>query len=238
MLGGLATTSTSLATDGYSVAAEKLTAEACDSLLSALPATTSGRGGVRNLLSNEAVQSFVRSEAVSSIVRPIAGTDACAVRATLFDKTPTTNWKVAWHQDRSGALASRVDHPGFAHWRLREGLHHADLPQTVVEQMVALRLHLDDCSAGHGPLRVLPGSHLLGKLNEPRIAKITSSLQGVTLPLARGCILVMRPLLLHASSAAEIPVHRRVLHIEFATQEAIAPAKWAESIAIGRWPCG
>jgi hypothetical protein len=218
--------------DGYFIAASRIAPDECATLLHALPATRGGRGGVRQLLANEAVLAFVRSAPVSSIVRPITGDDSCAVQATLFDKTQGANWKVAWHQDRTGALAGRLDIPGFDRWRIRGGIHHAELPHAVLERMVALRLHLDDCSGEDGPLRVIPGSHLLDKLREPEIAKIASGLQRVTLPVTRGDILVMRPLLLHASSAAHRPAHRRVLHIEFAPREAVFPAQWAEQIAV------
>lgn len=218
--------------EGYFIAASRIASDECSTLLQALPATRGGRGGVRQLLANETVQAFVRSALVSSIVRPITGDDTCAVQATLFDKTQGANWKVAWHQDRTGALARRLDIPGFDRWRFRGGIHYAELPHAVLERMVALRVHLDDCSAEDGPLRVIPGSHLLDKLREPEIAKIASGLQHATLPVTHGDILVMRPLLLHASSAAHRPAHRRVLHIEFAPREAVFPAQWAEQIAI------
>jgi hypothetical protein len=44
----------------------------------------------------------------------------------------------------------------------------------------------------------------------------------------------MRPLLVHASSAAILPAHRRVLHIELAPIEAISPLQWHSAVALRR----
>jgi hypothetical protein len=46
--------------------------------------------------------------------------------------------------------------------------------------------------------------------------------------LPRGGVLLMRPLLLHASSPSAMPAHRRVIHIEYATGELPAGLTWAE----------
>ena len=81
--------------------------------------------------------------------------------------------------------------------------------------MVTIRLHLDDCPAENGALRVIPGSHRRGQLPRDEIeASVNGEAQTVT--ALAGDVLFMRPLLLHASSSATAPRHRRVLHLEFA----------------------
>ena len=46
---------------------------------------------------------------------------------------------------------------------------------------------------------------------------------------AAGDVLLMKPLLLHASSKAEAPGHRRVVHLEFARREMLAEGlRWYE----------
>jgi hypothetical protein len=47
----------------------------------------------------------------------------------------------------------------------------------------------------------------------------------------RGAILAFRPLILHASSAATAPAHRRVIHIEFAAAELPEPLEWQYRVA-------
>src|SRR5437588_6990809 len=51
----------------------------------------------RNILTNSAIREFATSLPVRELM--IAVLDPCcfAVRAILFDKTPTANWNLGWH---------------------------------------------------------------------------------------------------------------------------------------------
>ena len=84
--------------------------------------------------------------------------------------------------------------------------------------MVTMRLHLDDCPEDNGPLRVIPGSHADGIFGRDDITTRTKS-DALTVTAKAGDALFMRPLLLHASSPAKRPAHRRVLHLEFAPSD-------------------
>lgn len=79
------------------------------------------------------------------------------VRAILFDKTESTNWRLAWHQDRTVAVKSRVDAAGFGPWSRKDGMLHVAPPFEVLAGMVTLRLHLDPVSATNAPLLIAPG---------------------------------------------------------------------------------
>jgi ectoine hydroxylase-related dioxygenase (phytanoyl-CoA dioxygenase family) len=92
--------------------------------------------------------------------------------------------------------------------------------------MVTVRLHLDDCDASNGALKVLPETHCHGKLGAADISKWTAKGEPVVCELSKGDALLMRPLILHASSPAENPRHRRVLHVEYASQELPNGLKW------------
>src|SRR5438874_10235485 len=100
--------------------------------------------------------------------------------------------------------------------------------------MLAVRVHLDRCSSENGPLRVIAGSHLSGKLGERQLADLVGHTGGVEITAARGSIVLMRPLLVHSSSAARAAEHRRVLHVEFAPLEAISPLKWHTAVQLRR----
>jgi len=149
-------------------------------------------------------------------VHPVLGRAAFPIRAILFDKTEGANWKVSWHQDLTIAVRERRDVPGYGPWSSKQGVVHVQPPVTVLEQMLAVRLHVDESGAGNGPLRVLPGSHRVGKLRDEEIPAWQRRTSDELCLVPRGGALVMRPLLLHASSPATEPHHRRVLHIEYA----------------------
>lgn len=184
------------------------------------------RGGVyaiRNLLNLvSAVREWAESRPCRELVDPILGPDAKAVRGILFDKTPSANWKVPWHQDLSIAVRERVDVPGYGPWTLKAGVQHVQPPVAVLERMMAVRLHLDDCGDQNGPVRVVPGSHLFGRT----AAMPDSTGAVVSCTVRRGDVLLMRPLLWHASSPAESAAHRRVVHIEFAAVTLPGGLQW------------
>jgi hypothetical protein len=164
-------------------------------------------------------------------MRPVAaalGVPAIPVRCLLFDKTMDANWKVGWHQDCAIAVATRRETPGFSGWSVKAGVPHAEAPAGILEQMLALRLHLDDCGESNAPLMVLPGSHREGRLNDERRRYWTERVP-VTLTARTGDAILMKPLLLHASAPAQSPAHRRVLHIEYAACALPNGLQWAEA---------
>ncbi|MBI1177513.1 phytanoyl-CoA dioxygenase [bacterium] len=188
---------------------------------------TGGRAGTRNLLTESAVLRVAEEIAGFEIITAATGRAAFPVRALLFDKTPQTNWNVSWHQDLSIAVRERHDVQGFTGWALKQGVWHAQPPAAFLERMITLRLHLDDCKSDNGPLRVIPGSHRDGRFDSEAIARWRSVVPAKEIICQAGDALLMRPLLLHASSRATRPSHRRVLHVEYAAFQLPAPLVWA-----------
>jgi ectoine hydroxylase-related dioxygenase (phytanoyl-CoA dioxygenase family) len=166
--------------------------------------------GSRNLLAQPQCREMaVRLKAQLTDMGLLA-TDAVAVQCTLFDKTPQRNWLVALHQDTS-IPASGDGTPVV----VKEGEPYAQPPDAVLQTLLAVRVHIDDCGADAGPLRVVPGSHRAGRLGDAEALALRAA-KGETLCIAsRGDALLMRPLLLHASSRARSPQRRRVLHFLF-----------------------
>ncbi|MDQ3517569.1 MAG: phytanoyl-CoA dioxygenase family protein [Gemmatimonadota bacterium] len=97
--------------------------------------------------------------------------------------------------------------------------------------MLAVRVHLDRCVEENGPVRVLSRSHRAGRLSAAEIDDWRASAAAGGCLVERGAILVFRPLVLHASSAATAPAHRRVVHIEFAAEDLPVPLEWHSRVA-------
>ena len=177
-----------------------------------------GRGGLRNLLDESpAVTALARSTRVRSIAEAILGPGAFVVRALLFDKTPDANWRVVWHQDLTIAVAERHGVAGYGPWSRKEGVHHVQPPTSVLEQMLAVRIHLDDCGPGNGPVRVISGTHREGRLSPLAMEQLRATHPESVCVVRKGAVLAFHPLLLHASSPSLSPTHRRVIHFEFAS---------------------
>ncbi|BBD96816.1 phytanoyl-CoA dioxygenase [Sphingobium amiense] len=79
------------------------------------------------------------------------GPKAQPVRAILFDKSEANNWALGWHQDRTIAVQFRVDTPGFGPWTVKSGIHHVAPPQSLLDRMLTLRVHLDPVDANNAP---------------------------------------------------------------------------------------
>ena len=72
-------------------------------------------------------------------------------------------------------------------------------------------------------LRVLPGTHKNGVLTDAAVEHLTKQVEPQDCVVARGGVLAMSPLIVHASSKSHVERRRRVLHIEYAASRAPAP---------------
>lgn len=153
-----------------------------------------------------------------------------AVRAIFFDKSREANWLVPWHQDLMIAVRERAEAAGFGPWSVKDGVPHVLPPVAILGGMLTLRLSLDDCDGGNGALRVVPGTHALGRVADGDIAALRAARGEVLCAMKAGDALLMRPLLLHASSRATDGRRRRFLHVEFATEELPEPLRWARHV--------
>jgi hypothetical protein len=163
----------------------------------------------RNLLSIPEIRSLANCPSIRGVINCQLGACAFPVRGIFFDKTA-------------------VDVPGYGPWSVKAGVQHVQPPSEILENMLTVRIHLDDCGKDNGPLRVLPGSHAAGILSDEMIANWRRRAMPVTCTCLAGGAVLMRPLLLHASSQATLPGHRRVVHIEYATGALAGSLEWFE----------
>ena len=185
-------------------------------------------GGVRNLLQScKLVADVAVSAPIKSILGSALGVDAFPVRSIFFDKTPDSNWTVGWHQDVHVAVAEKIETPGFGPWTVKAGVPHVQPPVEFLNDIVTLRLHLDHCDQSNGALKVIPGSHADRILVDAEFDRWKQR-TAVICEVPKGGVMLMRPLLLHASSPAVRPAHRRVLHIEYATKNLPNGLRWYE----------
>src|SRR5437899_2963288 len=180
------------------------------------------RAGVRHALRNPAVAGLAQDSRLLRIAKGVLGSKAFPFRATLFDKSPASNWLVVWHQDTALPLQERREIPGWGPWSVKEGVNYAQAPASALSQVLALRVHLDDSTAENGPLRVLPGTHTLGVLTDEALHDLSTRIAVVDCLVPRGGLLAMLPLIVHASSKSQSEAPRRVLHIEYASSMNIA----------------
>jgi ectoine hydroxylase-related dioxygenase (phytanoyl-CoA dioxygenase family) len=181
------------------------------------------RAGVRGLMADPAIASIAADPRLLALAALVLGGSAHPFRATLFEKSAMSNWLVSWHQDTALPLRARSDAPGWSAWSMKAGVLHAHAPAEALRRIVALRVHLDDSRADNGPLRVLPGSHAHGVLDESGVRELAERVPPHECTIDAGGVLAMSALLVHASSKARSDAPRRVLHVEYASTLVVGP---------------
>jgi hypothetical protein len=130
------------------------------------------RAGVR-LHGIAALRPFLSpSGAVGEVAASALGPNCQPVRAILFDKTAEMNWSLTWHQDRTIAVAQRIEVDGFGPWTVKDGLLHVAPPFDILAGMVTLRVHLDPVPVSNAPLLIAPGSHRFGRIPEREVPDV------------------------------------------------------------------
>ena len=147
-------------------------------------------------------------------------------KSIYFDKPPNANWFVAYHQDITISVDKKVKMPGFNSWTVKHEQFSVQPPVSILENNFTVRIHLDDTTDNNGALRVIPGSHLKGISRTDKINCISDG--EVICNVPRGGVMLMRPLLLHASGKSTSQSRRRVIQIEFSKQELPEPLQWSE----------
>lgn len=196
------------------------------SLCSVLKHLPKDQAGIR-ISGIEELRSFLSPQgSIGSIAASVLGSASRAVRAILFDKTPETNWSLAWHQDRTICVRQRIDVAGFGPWTSKDGMTHVAPPFDLLTRMLTLRVHLDDVPATNAPLLIAPGSHADGRVSYDAVEEVVQR-RGIRVCVAdAGDVWLYSTPILHASDAATKPSHRRVLQIDYAAEELPGGLTW------------
>lgn len=211
---------------GYALLPALLPPDLLDETAQSLERWLGQAAGSRNLLAHSPCREVAVRLKARLVESGLLYSASVAVQCTLFDKTAERNWLVALHQDTS-IPASSDSLPTV----VKEGEPYVQPSTELLQTLLAVRLHLDDCGPDAGPLRVVPGSHRNGRLSNIESQAMRAAQGEATCTAARGDALLMRPLLLHASSRARLPVRRRVLHFLFGPEHLPPGLAWNRTVA-------
>lgn len=187
-------------------------------------------GGNRCLLRQAWCADLARRLAADAAIAPLLPSAAVAVQCTYFEKSAQRNWLVALHQDLSMPVAERIEDPALGPWSSKDGQWFVQPPLAVLEALVAVRLHLDECRLDQGALRVVPGSHTGGIVAPDAALALRERLGEVPCPVEAGGAFVMKPLLLHASSKSRAAGRRRVLHFLYGPPTLPLGLRWPDHV--------
>ncbi len=160
------------------------------------------------------------------LMKTLSSSNYFLTKALYFNKPPSSNWFVAYHQDLSISVNEKVEHKNYSNWTFKKGQYGVQPPLEILQNTITLRIHLDDTNEDNGALHVIPKSHLNGII---RVNSTNLNLdKQITCSVKRGGVMLMKPLTLHSSNRTTNGKQRRVIHLEFNSVELESPLKWLE----------
>jgi ectoine hydroxylase-related dioxygenase (phytanoyl-CoA dioxygenase family) len=219
-----------LTADGFVTLRGVLRKDECAALAELAAQASVGSAGTRCLLSLPWCQSLAAQLRRQPAIAALVPAEHVAAQCTYFEKSVARNWLVPIHQDLGIPVAARVDSPVLHGWSEKEGTRFVQPPVELLRELLAVRVHLDDCLQGDGPLQVVPGTHERGRIEPEAAAQARRAGPVIVCTLERGDALLMRPLLLHASSKASGASRRRVLHFLFGPRQLPHGLRWPHAV--------
>ena len=210
--------------EGFVVLASALNGDQLHALERLLPSSAEAAG--LRIFGCPELEEWLRAGPIGKVTCAVLGTNARPVRAILFDKTPSLNWALGWHQDRTIAVRQRLEVPEFGHWTTKAGVIHVEPPFSIIEDMLTARIHLDEVSETNAPLLVSPGSHRRGRISEAEINAVVDQCGSVACLASRGDVWLYRTAILHSSESSRSASSRRVLQVDFSGQELPGGLEW------------
>lgn len=230
--------SEALLTQGFTVLNEIYTGEELKQLTSVIEAAdqsgdtfrkTDELFAIRQCLKEiPAALPVIFNEKLTQLIATHFGGDYFVSKSIYFDKPQKSNWFVAWHRDLTISVNKKVPLPGFTNWTVKQNQFAVQPPIDILKQNFTIRIHLDDTDKDNGALKVIPGSHLDQDLNTQALDKRSE----VFCDVKAGGVMLMRPLLMHASNRTVNDNRRRVLHIEFSNATLPKEIDWSERIGL------
>lgn len=221
---------------GFSILNDFYTTGEVDALLDLLHTASPEKATFRKSADLFAIRQFLKeipaagfiifNQSLRSLLQAYFGGHCFVVKSIYFDKPPTSNWHVPYHQDLTISVDKKHPLPGFDGWTVKENQFAVQPPLPFLASMLTVRIHLDPTDEQNGALHVIPASHRHGIYRPESID--WSVEQEQSCPVARGGIMLMKPLLLHSSHKTTNQKQRRVIHIEFSTLELPQELTWSE----------
>jgi ectoine hydroxylase-related dioxygenase (phytanoyl-CoA dioxygenase family) len=147
-------------------------------------------------------------------------------KSIYFDKPEKSNWFVSYHQDLTISVDKKIDVDHFENWTVKQNQFAVQPPKEILENNFTVRIHLDRTTKDNGALKVLNASHKKG-ISRVENIKLNEEIETIC-EVEKGGIMIMKPLLFHASNKTTNNERRRVIHIEFSNQELPNELEWSE----------
>lgn len=167
---------------------------------------------------------------LKEIIESNFGAGYFITKSIYFDKPEKSNWFVAYHQDLTISVDKKIEIENFENWTIKQNQFAVQPPKEILENNFTIRIHLDKTTKDNGALKVINNSHSKGIFRVENL-EIESEIETIC-EIEKGGIMIMKPLLFHASNKTTNNERRRVIHIEFSKQELPSGLKWSEKMTL------
>ncbi|KIO52959.1 phytanoyl-CoA dioxygenase family protein [Flavobacterium hibernum] len=174
--------------------------------------------------------SFIFNENLNNIIESTFGKGYFITKSIYFDKPEKSNWFVAYHQDLTISVDKKMEVENFENWTIKQNQFAVQPPKEILEDNFTIRIHIDTTTKDNGALKVINNSHSKGIV---RIENLNFESETETIcEVKKGGIMIMKPLLFHASNKTTNNERRRVIHIEFSKQQLPSGLEWSEKTTL------
>jgi ectoine hydroxylase-related dioxygenase (phytanoyl-CoA dioxygenase family) len=226
--------------DGFAIINDIFTQTEIDQLSKVITKTDTSNSTFRKTKDLFAIRQFFKevpgavdiifNTKLNNFLEEIFGRNYFIVKSIYFDKPENSNWFVAYHQDLTISVDKKVDIVNFGPWTVKQNQFAVQPPLNILEDNFTIRIHLDDTTEKNGALKVIPASHRKG-IYRPEMIDWQQESEKIC-PVKRGGVMLMRPLLLHASGRSVNGMRRRVIHVECSRSKLPNEINWSELL---RW---
>jgi ectoine hydroxylase-related dioxygenase (phytanoyl-CoA dioxygenase family) len=171
---------------------------------------------------------FIFNQHLQNIIESNFGKGYFITKSIYFDKPEKSNWFVAYHQDLTISVDKKIEIESFENWTTKQNQFAVQPPTAILEKNFTIRIHIDKTTKENGALKVINNSHSKGIF---RVENLETENETIC-EVEKGGIMIMKPLLFHASNKTTNNERRRVIHIEFSNQELPSALEWSEKMII------
>ncbi len=224
--------------DGYAIVTELFSKQELARLIQTIETTRPLSANFRRSSELFAIRQFLQeiptvkdlifTQGFRDFIRNHFGEGYFVSKSIYFDKPPLSNWFVAYHQDLTISVDQKVDLDGFGPWTVKQNQFAVQPPLSILQNNFTIRIHLDHTDRYNGALKVVLGSPQKG-IYRPETIDWNVEKEAIC-EVPAGGIMLMSPLLLHASERSTVPQRRKVIHLEFASLPLPEPLLWSEQI--------
>lgn len=167
---------------------------------------------------------YIFNQNLKNIIESTFGEGFFITKSIYFDKPEKSNWFVAYHQDLTISVNKKIELENFENWTVKQNQFAVQPPKEILENNFTRRIHIDKTTKENGALKVIANSHSKGILRTENFEIENETICEVE----KGGIMIMKPLLFHASNKTTNNERRRVIHIEFSNQQLPDGLEWSE----------